>query len=549
VDSVVVDSTLDVLVNFTKDMTGSPRLLDVDTYTLSGSGKGTFGVHPTTVTADDGYTIRLSWARPAEMFNGGDIKITVDPTLKDSNGVTIMVNEGVHTGGAIAAAPVITLTGGNGLNVDCGDAFVDPGYSATDDVDGAVTVTVSGDTVNSAVTDDYVITYTAADAAGNTATATRTVTVEDITGPVILLNGDAAIEIECGGDYTELGASATDACEGDLDDAEIVVGGDTVDTAVAGVYVITYNAEDSLGNAATQVTRTVTVKDETAPELTLNGDAEVEIECGDEYTELGAAATDVCDSDVNDKVEIGGAVVNTAATGTFVVTYNVSDSEGNAAAEVTRTVTVVDTTGPAITLLGDNPLVLDNGDSYVEAGATAEDACDGTIATITIDASDVNDRAIGDYKVYYSASDAAGNETIIERDVQVRREACKLLYKFEVTPNPALPGEEITMTMVAETASCAVGELHFLWEKRGGDKADWMAIPTALDAPDFVIDTADFDDAGDYRCTVTDDMTVFTSPVVTVKVGTSMPVAGLAGLALAGVLTALAGAAALRKGD
>ena len=35
------------------------------------------------------------------------------------------------------------------------------------------------------------------------------------------------------------------------------------------------------------------------------------------------------------------------------MTYNVTDSSGNAATEVTRTVSVTDTTAPVITLVGD----------------------------------------------------------------------------------------------------------------------------------------------------------------------------------------------------
>jgi hypothetical protein len=550
VDSVAVESALSVLVTFTKDMTGAPGLLNAGTYTLSGTGKGTFGAQPASVTAVSGTIVRLSWVRPAEMLNGGDITVTVDPTLKDGNGVTIQVNEGEHTGGAIGAAPVITLIGGNAVTLECGDAYSEPGNSAADDVDASVTVSVSSDTVNSAVTGEYNVIYTATDNAGNTATATRTVTVEDTTGPVISLNGDAAIEIECGDAYTELSASATDACEGVLDNAEIVVGGDTVNTAAPGVYVITFDAKDSLDNAATQVTRTVTVKDTSAPVLTLNGDAAVEIECGAGYQEAGASATDLCEGDLSQSVVVGGDAVNTAAASTYVVTYNVSDSAGNAATEVTRTVTVVDKTVPVITLTGANPLVLDNGDTYAEPGAIAEDACDGSLTTaLMIDAAAVNDRALGDYKVYYTVVDAAGNEATAERDVQVRRDACQLKYKLEVTPNPAVPGETITLKAVELPGSCAVGTLHFLWEKRGGGKADWMPISSAPDASQFSIGAADFDDAGDYRCSVSDDMITITSPVVTVVVGTGVPAVGLAGLALAGLLTAFAGGAALRKRD
>lgn len=72
--------------------------------------------------------------------------------------------------------PVITLVGSatelSVLNV----AWTDPGATAEDDEDGAVDVTVSG-TVDKDLAGDYIITYTATDAAGNESTETRTVTV------------------------------------------------------------------------------------------------------------------------------------------------------------------------------------------------------------------------------------------------------------------------------------------------------------------------------------------------------------------------------------
>ena len=41
--------------------------------------------------------------------------------------------------------------------------------------------------------------------------------------------------------------------------ADIVIGGDRVNTAAAGAYVVTYNVTDSDGNAAEEVIRTVEV--------------------------------------------------------------------------------------------------------------------------------------------------------------------------------------------------------------------------------------------------------------------------------------------------
>ncbi|MBO6588509.1 MAG: carbohydrate binding domain-containing protein [Muricauda sp.] len=83
-------------------------------------------------------------------------------------------------------------------------------------------------------------------------------TVEDTTPPVITLNGDATVDLNVGDSYTEAGATATDDTDGDIS-GNIVVGGDTVDTSVAGTYIVTYNVSDAAGNAATEVTRTVNV--------------------------------------------------------------------------------------------------------------------------------------------------------------------------------------------------------------------------------------------------------------------------------------------------
>lgn len=75
-------------------------------------------------------------------------------------------------------APSISLTGGN-QTLAFGVAWVELGYSATDNADGDLTndVVVSG-TVNSNSAGVYPITYTVSDSVGNETVATRLVTVE-----------------------------------------------------------------------------------------------------------------------------------------------------------------------------------------------------------------------------------------------------------------------------------------------------------------------------------------------------------------------------------
>ena len=76
------------------------------------------------------------------------------------------------------------------------------------------------------------------------------------------------------------------------------------------------------------------------PVITLIGENPVNISVGDVYTDAGATAQDDIDGDISSLITVGGDTVDTSTVGTYNITYNVSDSAGNAAAEVTRTVNV-----------------------------------------------------------------------------------------------------------------------------------------------------------------------------------------------------------------
>lgn len=108
--------------------------------------------------------------------------------------------------------------------------------------------------------------------------------------------------------------------------------------------------------------------------------------------------------------------------GTYVITYNVSDSSGNAAVEVTSTVNVTaDVTPPVITLVGTDPVDIPQGSTYNDAGATALDNFDGDLAgsIVTVNPVDVN--VVGTYTVTYNVSDSSGNADIeVTRTVNVQ---------------------------------------------------------------------------------------------------------------------------------
>lgn len=77
------------------------------------------------------------------------------------------------------------------------------------------------------------------------------------TPPVITIIGANPITIIVGNSYTDLGATAADAEDGNI--TSQIVATSTVNTAVVGTYTVTYNVSDSDGLAAVPALRTVIV--------------------------------------------------------------------------------------------------------------------------------------------------------------------------------------------------------------------------------------------------------------------------------------------------
>jgi hypothetical protein len=101
-----------------------------------------------------------------------------------------------------STAPVVSVSGNASEEVILNSgAWTDPGASATDDEDGAVTVSsdASSTNPNTNHTGTYTITYTATDAAGNVGTATRTVRVyneaEDYAGTYSVVDTCGGTEV------------------------------------------------------------------------------------------------------------------------------------------------------------------------------------------------------------------------------------------------------------------------------------------------------------------------------------------------------------------
>ena len=79
----------------------------------------------------------------------------------------------------------------------------------------------------------------------------------------------------------------------------------------------------------------------------------------------------------------------------------------------------IDRTAPVITVLGDNPAVVEVGAVYADPGATAQDDVDGDLTSALVVVNPVDTAQAGEQVVAYTVGDTAGNVTTITRTVQI----------------------------------------------------------------------------------------------------------------------------------
>ncbi len=357
---------------------------------------------------------------PVDTNTAGSYTVTYNVTDAAGNNATEVTR--VVNVTADVTVPVITLIGSDPISIELGSTYSDAGATANDNVDGDLTANiVTVNPVDTNTVGSYTVTYNVTDAAGNNATeVTRTVNVTaDATAPVITLIGSDPISIELGSIYTDAGATASDNIDGDLTGSIVIV--NPVDTNTAGSYTVTYNVTDAAGNNATEVTRVVNVTaDVTVPVITLIGSDPISIELGSTYTDAGASALDNIDGNISGNI-VTVNPVDTNTVGSYTVTYNVTDAAGNNATEVTRVVNVTaDVTVPVITLIGSDPVSIEQGETYTDAGATASDNIDGDLTGSIVTVNPVDTNTVGSYTVTYNVTDAAGNNaTEVTRVVNV----------------------------------------------------------------------------------------------------------------------------------
>ena len=153
--------------------------------------------------------------------------------------------------------PVLTLVNPR-MTMSQGATYVEPGYTAIDNVDGDITDLVETFDIDTSILGTHALFYYVTDSSGNTAMAVRVVyVVPDTIPPVITLHGLHGMTIPRNYAYVEPGYTATDDVDGDIAHKVTITG--SINTAFVGTYTLYYDITDSAGNAAIQQIRTITV--------------------------------------------------------------------------------------------------------------------------------------------------------------------------------------------------------------------------------------------------------------------------------------------------
>ena len=216
--------------------------------------------------------------------------------------------------------------------------------------------------------------------------------------------------VECAGATTSVtldgtGSTGTGTLSYTWKEGSTVLGtGATLTVSLpAGPHTITLTVTSS-GGGSDDDTVAVNIVDSVAPTIVLNGDNPMTVECHSAFADPGATASDGCAGDLTSAITVSGGV-NANVVGAYTLTYSVTD--GSHTTTTTRTVNVVDTIAPAISLNGANPLTVECHTGFTDPGATASDSCAGDLTgAITVSGS-VNPNVVGTYTLTYSVSDGS----------------------------------------------------------------------------------------------------------------------------------------------
>ncbi|MGH9909188.1 MAG: HYR domain-containing protein, partial [Nitrososphaerales archaeon] len=280
-----------------------------------GSAKADDNVGVTTITND----------APASFAVG---KTIVTWTATDSSGNIVNASQTV----TVVDTTKPSVLSPEDISVEATDSlqnFVILGNATASDAVGVDSIT--NDAPAAFAFGNTIVTWTATDVAGNSASDTQTITVIDTTSPKITAPADVTVEATS---LTNNVVSLGTATAKDIMGIDSITN-DAPDAFPFGETIVTWTVTDPSGNSAT-TTQKITVIDTTVPKLTVPDNVVIDATSLETIVSIGTAtATDIIDS--NPKITNNAPSV--FPLGETTVTWDVTDQFGNSE-NLTQTITV-----------------------------------------------------------------------------------------------------------------------------------------------------------------------------------------------------------------
>ena len=261
------------------------------------------------------------------------------------------------------------------------------------------------------------VTLTVEDDAGNTATGTATVTVEDVTAPTVNIQ-NITVQLDVNGQVTiqpsDVNNGSTDNCGIDNFSLDIT----SFDCTNLGSNIVQLTATDASGNSAT-ANASVTVEDVTAPVVVtqnitvqLDASGNASITTGD----VDSGSSDNCGISV---LSLDIVSFDCSDLGANTVTLTATDAEGFMTSE-TATVTVVDNLAPTAVTQNFTVQLDANGQASIQATDIDNGSSDNCgVSSLSLDITSFDCTDLGANTVTLSVEDASGNTSTQTATVNV----------------------------------------------------------------------------------------------------------------------------------
>jgi hypothetical protein len=314
--------------------------------------------------------------------------------------------------------------------------------------DAVSNVTISNDAPESFQLGETIVTWTATDEAGNSATATQKVTITDTTKPTITAPADITQEAT-----SKLENKVTLETPSVSDNVGIEsISNDAPESFPLGETTVTWTAKDSAGNLES-VSQKITIVDTVPPKFAKLADITVEASSKDNNSVRLETPTV---SDILDITRLDNDAPSVFPLGETIVTWTATDEAGNSAT-TTQRIIVVDTTIPTITPPQDVTMEATSADNNIVTLGKADASDLVEIATISNDAPSVF--PLGETTVTWTATDEAGNSATATQKVTITDTTAPTITPPQNLTIEATSATENSISLALPVASDTVSDV------------------------------------------------------------------------------------------